>query len=189
MHHASHALCQHESRAAVGNPAMLCVHLLRSDARMHRAPCTQSPGQPRPADTPPAPCCTEDQAMTQQAVTDGRHCGSKWLNTPFTHDYTTSRHCCPKRFVVPPDGAHAAALGRLPGDQLPQDDAEGVDVHLVGALGAHQHLWRRPHKGAWQHRKLSFTLPPVTLLPLSDGGSSRHWAQQTAVMSVGTSNV
>lgn len=41
-----------------------------------------------------------------------------------------------------PDGAQAAAGRRLSSDQLPQDDAQAVDVHLLGAPRPQQHLRR-----------------------------------------------
>ncbi len=45
-----------------------------------------------------------------------------------------------------PDIAKLAALGPLAGGELPEDDAKGVDVNLVGAAPAHEQLWSRPRK-------------------------------------------
>ncbi len=47
-----------------------------------------------------------------------------------------------------PDIPHGASLGPLTGGELPQDDAKGVDVHLVGAAPSHQQLGGGPRKGA-----------------------------------------
>ena len=48
--------------------------------------------------------------------------------------------CQPWEANLAPDGAEAAAGGGLSGDQLPEDDAQAVDVHLFAAAGPQQHL-------------------------------------------------
>ena len=67
----------------------------------------------------------------------------------------------------PPDVAHAAALGDLPRDDLPEHHPQRVAVHLLATLGLpRQHLRRRPACGAraggghimGQHRKAGQTV-------------------------------
>ena len=43
-----------------------------------------------------------------------------------------------------PQLAGLSPQGPLARDQLPEHDAEAVDVHLLRAAGAQQQLWRRP---------------------------------------------
>ena len=58
---------------------------------------------------------------------------------PSAAKHVTDMQAQPGRHLDP---AHAPAGGLLAGDELPQHDAEGVDVHRRRAGLPHQHLGR-----------------------------------------------